>query len=161
MKSAEAQHLRNIIARAKEFEVSLKKQIAELQKLLSDDQETIDLPIDLPEKPPKKLPKDLIVTIDDRSVIEGVQWKVFIDAIEEADIGKVHAHQFRLRNQSRLLTKLKDRNEPPGTGYREDSSGHYAIYTTYSAEDKKYLLDAIAKKLNLQWRVEIVERERK
>lgn len=122
------------------------------------------LPDEVPKKRPidplKKLPKDLIVTIDDENVIEGIQWRVFVAAIERAGPGKVLP--LELGSGNKPLIKLKNTDELPEGGYRSDKSGHYAIYTNYSAEDKKDLLDDIANKLpNLQWYVEIVENERK
>ena len=111
------------------------------------------------EDPLKKLPKDLIVTIDDEIVRKNEQWEIFVEAIERAGPGNVLPLGFGSENKP--LIKLKNTDELSEDGYRSDKSGHYAIYTTYSADRKKVLLDKIANRMNLQWHIEVVENQRK
>ena len=102
-------------------------------------------------------PKRLIVTVKGGRVIEREsQRKTFVEAIEHAEIDKVHA--LRLGTRMHPLVTRKNTSDPPGKGRQSDTSGFYSIYVVYPAEDKAVHLRTISEKLGLQWKVEVIDR---
>lgn len=105
----------------------------------------------------RQSPKRLIVTVKGGRVIEREsQRKTFVEAIEHAEIDKVHA--LRLGTRMHPLVTRKNTGDPPGENRVSDRSDFYSIYVIYSAVGKKEILDQIDDELGIGWNVEVIDR---
>lgn len=105
----------------------------------------------------RKHPKRLIVTLNNGTEIEREnQSKTFIEVIELVGIQRVHG--LNLGSSMHPVVQRENAGASVEDGRVLDSSGLYSIYTTYPAEEKAAHLNRIFEELDLQWKVEVLEK---
>ena len=98
------------------------------------------------------------VTLDDRTetvIEEEDQSQTLRKFIELVGIEDVYARARHIKSKKHPLIKIKNTTDPPGEYRISDSTEHYSIYPNYKVEDKKYIIEQIAKKLKKQVVVDI------